>query len=1055
MKKKGIGLLAGLLIVILAGVLFVTNKNEVLPSSEEVQAKALNASTSTKEATAQSVKTNSNTSQTTQTLPYRNVVYYGDWSIYGGQKNFNPGQIDGSLITHLNFAFLDMDANGDLVLCDEHADFQTILPEQEGITYGEPYAGVLGAMSILRSKYPNMKIGISVGGWTRSGDFSTVAADSGKRKKFAKNIAKFVDYLGFDFVDIDWEYPGAVRDSDPAGNGVSIDEGCHGTKADGKNFVKLLQAIRDELDNLEAESGKHYELSSAMSASPAMMSKIAYDDVLDSVDFVNMMTYDMNGAWNSYTGHQTALYTNDAYNKTTQKDGCFSVDTCIQYLKDTYGKSIDYSKVVIGVAPYTRGWAGVKKDGPDKKNPGLYATAQANSVKAADGTLSGTFSYDDLKQLKSQYGLKEYYDEKAQAAYYYSADTGYFFTCDNAKSVAAKGAYVKENGLGGLIAWMASFDSKGTITKAMKESLYGKSSLPEQKIYTGTPEVSVTVREEGSSYNITIANQENAVETNVALKNAELFKKTVLNPTLYIKSKSGATFSAGSESGTVKNKSGCGVIDLSSVYAAKSLKPGASHTFTVNVSGKAALSDIEGISMTQRILPSLEEFGKQTVYKKGVAKTPSSSKTTSAKKDDTTKDASANTETTSTTKAATGSYPKWKEKKAYKLGDLISYKNKVYECTFAHTSQSDWLPGNVPTLWKERTDLKNKVVSSSSSKSTSAKKTSSTTTTKKNTTSTKTSSKSTTTTNKTLPKHMVTGYWHNFTNGSTNLKLGDVPEYYDMICVAFTGNTSTPGEVTFKVDPDLSRALGGYTKKQFIRDVKKLKANGQHVIVSVGGAEGRIQINSKKAASRFATSLIKIIEEYGFEGVDIDLEGNAVSGTKYIASALRKVQKHFGKNFIITMAPETYYMQAGNLSAKDTTTAYLRLAIEIKDILTVCYPQFYNSGSMNGYDGSVVSPGNADFLTSLCTLYIEKGGLRPDQIAIGVPSTSQAAGSGYVPTKTVKKAVNSLVKGTSSGSFKVPKKYKNFRGVMTWSINWDATNKYAWGKAMSKAMDEL
>lgn len=37
--------------------------------------------------------------------PYRNVMYYGDWSIYSGQKNFTPDKIDGSLITHLNFAF--------------------------------------------------------------------------------------------------------------------------------------------------------------------------------------------------------------------------------------------------------------------------------------------------------------------------------------------------------------------------------------------------------------------------------------------------------------------------------------------------------------------------------------------------------------------------------------------------------------------------------------------------------------------------------------------------------------------------------------------------------------------------------------------------------------------------------------------------------------------------------------------------------------------------------------------------------------------------------------
>lgn len=149
---------------------------------------------------------------------------------YAGQKNFYPSMIDGSLITHLNFAFMDMDANGDLVLCDEHADYLAILPEQSGLTYGEPYAGVLGAMSILRSKYPNMKIGVSVGGWTRSGDFPAVAADPAKRANFANNVAKLVDYLGYDFVDIDWEYPTAVRASDPEGNGVTIDEGCPGTE---------------------------------------------------------------------------------------------------------------------------------------------------------------------------------------------------------------------------------------------------------------------------------------------------------------------------------------------------------------------------------------------------------------------------------------------------------------------------------------------------------------------------------------------------------------------------------------------------------------------------------------------------------------------------------------------------------------------------------------------------------------------------------------------------------------------------------------------------------
>ena len=86
---------------------------------------------------------------------------------------------------------------------------------------------------------------------------------------------------------------------------------------------------------------------------------------------------------------------------------------------------IDYSKIVIGVAPYTRGWCGVKNDGRDPKNPGLYATATPNSVKADDGVYSGTFSQTDLPRLISQYNLKEYYDETAEACYYYSESTGY------------------------------------------------------------------------------------------------------------------------------------------------------------------------------------------------------------------------------------------------------------------------------------------------------------------------------------------------------------------------------------------------------------------------------------------------------------------------------------------------------------------------------------------------------------------------------------------------------------------------------------------------------
>ena len=304
--------------------------------------------------------------------------------------------------------------------------------------------------------------------------------------------------------------------------------------------------------------------------------------------------------------------------------------------------------------------------------------------------------------------------------------------------------------------------------------------------------------------------------------------------------------------------------------------------------------------------------------------------------------------------------------------------------------------------------------------------------------------------NANLPSHMVTGYWHNFCNGSTNLKLSDVPSYYDMICVAFTGSTSTPGEVTFEVDPDLARALGGYTKEQFIQDIKDLKKKGQHVILSVGGANGRISIDSETAANTFASTLAAIINEYGFEGVDIDLEGTAVSGTEYIAGGLRKVHDQFGSNFIITMAPETYYMH----KADGLVGAYYRLAMEIKDILTICYPQFYNAGSDIGYNDYYARYPSQSFITSLATMYIENG-LGAEQIAIGVPAVPSAAGSGYMSIDDLKAVINSMVYKQYLDGFTPPRAYNKLRGVMTWSINWDATQNYAWAKAMSDLMDSL
>ncbi|MCX4764676.1 glycoside hydrolase family 18 protein [Streptomyces sp. NBC_01275] len=286
-----------------------------------------------------------------------------------------------------------------------------------------------------------------------------------------------------------------------------------------------------------------------------------------------------------------------------------------------------------------------------------------------------------------------------------------------------------------------------------------------------------------------------------------------------------------------------------------------------------------------------------------------------------------------------------------------------------------------------------------------------------------------------LPKHAVTGYWQNFDNGATVQRISDVSSQYDIIAVAFADATTTPGAVTFNLD---SAGLGGYTVDQFKADVKAKRAAGKKVVVSIGGQNGTVSVSDGTSATNFANSVYALMQTYGFDGVDIDLE-NGLNAT-YMSQALRSLSAKAGASLILTMAPQTIDMQS-------TSNAYFQTALNVKDILTVVNMQYYNSGSMLGCDGKVYSQGSVDFLTALACIQLE-GGLAPSQVGLGLPASTRGAGSGYVSPTVVDNALDCLAKGTNCGSFKPSRTYPDLRGAMTWSTNWDATAGNAWSAAV-------
>lgn len=571
---------------------------------------------------------------------YRNVMYYSDWSIWDGQGNFYPQDLPTHLYTHLNFAFLDFDSAGNLMFTDKDAAVGASL-NQEGVTWGDVNSGILPVLRAERASNPSMKLGISVGGWSKSGDFPTMASNVQTRANFVQNMMKFLEYTDFDFIDLDWEYPGAVRQADYTDN--QLDEGNPAASPqDKENYIKLLTELRTAMDLQGERLGKTYELSVALPMDKEKL-QVGVDipAMFDVINFANIMTYDARGAFDSVSGHHTPLYGNPA---DPMYDKGFSIDQSVNYLL-SQGASAE--KIVIGAAFYSRGWENISDTGGVTGLAGLFGTAgtgvsnadQSTSVGALNdlplsvgdgGMAGGVWAYRNFDNLKATYtGLVEYWDDTAKAPYLYNGSA--FFTYDNPQSLAEKTKYVRENNLGGVISWQAGNDKVTTtanqrdlLTQAIYDGLYQGQALVEYEIKTSDLDILVdiapyTEQWSGSGLEIKLTNLERAEETGSVLREIELQKETIQMGKLYIDCGGLPLVTGGYGSGTVTQEGGFTVVDLSTVYENKNIAQGQSVTFRLKAEGEIVptVDSVSFIVLTQRVTSSGVEISKQVIYGSG------------------------------------------------------------------------------------------------------------------------------------------------------------------------------------------------------------------------------------------------------------------------------------------------------------------------------------------------------------------------------------------------------------------------------------------------------
>ncbi len=311
------------------------------------------------------------------------------------------------------------------------------------------------------------------------------------------------------------------------------------------------------------------------------------------------------------------------------------------------------------------------------------------------------------------------------------------------------------------------------------------------------------------------------------------------------------------------------------------------------------------------------------------------------------------------------------------------------------------------------------------------------------------------------PLPSLVGYWHNWNDvNAPYFPIDQVDNRYTIVDIAF----AIPAAGTdFKMEfiPDQG------TPAQLISQIQSLQSQGKKVIISIGGATAPVSLDNISERDTFIATMNNLMATYGFDGIDIDLEGSSVSvsgGTiaapvdakiNHLIFAIRQLMSDYyathNKRMLLTMAPETAFVQGGMSAFGGIWGAYLPVIHALRDSLELLHVQLYNSGSMFGIDGNIYTQGTADFIVAMTEAVIAGfntsggpfTGLPASKVAVGLPACSAAAGGGYADTAVVKAALDYLLgKGPKPGTYTLAQAggYPTLGGMMTWSVNWDAVS---------------
>ncbi|KAI4655668.1 hypothetical protein J4E93_000383 [Alternaria ventricosa] len=377
---------------------------------------------------------------------YRSVAYYGNWDIYA--RDFQPQQIPAERLTHLLYSFADNKPDGTVFLTDTYADAEKHYSTDSWNDVGNNVYGSIKQLQILKAKNRNLKVLLSVGGWTYTnvakhmdGPMATAAG----RQRFASSCVELIRDYGFDGIDVDWEYPT--------------------DKEQGKQLLALLKEVRGQMDEYadtlayRDESGRELKpkflLTIASPAGEKNYKHLPLKEISAVTDFINLMAYDYAGSWDNQTGHQSNLYPSTSTPLSTP----FNTASVLAAYS---AAGVPSSKLNLGMPLYGRSFTNTQGLGTSFSGIGTGSFER------------GVYDFKDLPLA----GAQEYYDEEAGATYSYDEASGEFVSYDTVAMALKKVDYIAEQGLGGAMWWEISgdrTDDSGSIVTNVVEKMGGGS----------------------------------------------------------------------------------------------------------------------------------------------------------------------------------------------------------------------------------------------------------------------------------------------------------------------------------------------------------------------------------------------------------------------------------------------------------------------------------------------------------------------------------------------------------------------------------------------------